>query len=233
MHPGKRLAGADGRVESERAATAHPPASNGWLSPPAPPAPATAAPSGHAPRAHRRRRPGTRRGASTPPSRLRPVSGCSRVGVVSVGGGFHGCAVYLVGLQGLFLGGPSRGLQGRFWHSPMSGCDGSCFKRPPSLLRRSEPLPSKAQNPAYDNPKASAARQSPCPQLTCTSHRSTAPLAAAGRMRVTNGTTSPSTDTIPLMSPLGSKLSSWLGVCGMVVGDWMNRSFGLSRLVRG
>ena len=41
---------------------------------------------------------------------------------------------------------------------------------------------------------------------TCTSHFSTAPFAAAGRMRVTSGTTSPSIDTMPLMSPLASKL---------------------------
>jgi hypothetical protein len=41
---------------------------------------------------------------------------------------------------------------------------------------------------------------------TCTSHFSTAPFAEAGRMRVASGTSSPSMETIPLMSPFASNL---------------------------
>ena len=43
--------------------------------------------------------------------------------------------------------------------------------------------------------------------LTCTSHFSTAPLASAGLMRVLYGMTSPSMDTMPVMSSLASNLT--------------------------
>jgi hypothetical protein len=41
---------------------------------------------------------------------------------------------------------------------------------------------------------------------TCTSHFSTAPLASDGLMRVLNGTSSPSTLIMPVMSLLGWNL---------------------------
>ena len=63
----------------------------------------------------------------------------------------------------------------------------------PLLHRSSSPLPCKAPTPHST--------------LTCTSHFSTAPLASAGLMRVLYGMTSPSMDTMPVMSSLASNLT--------------------------